>query len=77
MHLFRSEEHARRSSGFRAEHADGLLTLAELVRIMSTPFMRERLNGHYVSSAAGYRPEFLARVREVTSNRAFWDPTPR
>ncbi|HEY3064713.1 MAG TPA: hypothetical protein VGL09_02925 [Methylomirabilota bacterium] len=77
MNLFRSEEHARRWSGFNAEHAAGLLTLAQLAGIMSTALMRERLNGHYVSSAAGYRREFLDRVREVTGADPFWNPAAR
>jgi hypothetical protein len=37
MNIFRSEEHARRRSGFRAEEAAGLLSLADAMDIMSTP----------------------------------------
>jgi len=74
MNLFRSEEHARRWTGFNAERTGGLLRLAQLSAIMSTRLMRERLNGHYVSSAAGYRREFLDRIREVTAADPFWDP---
>jgi len=77
MNLFRSEEHARRWAGFSAERAAGLLTLAQLAAIMSTALMRERLNGHYVSSAAGYRREFLERLREVTARDPFWDSAAR
>jgi len=39
--------------------------------------MRERLNGRYVSEAAGYRRAFLERLREVTGNDAFWHPPSR
>jgi hypothetical protein len=77
MHLFRSEEHAYRWQGFRAEHAAGLLSLAQLRDIMATPLMTERLSGRYVSSAAGYRRAFLDRLRDVTGNHSFWDSTPR
>ena len=77
MHLFRSEEHASRWEGVRSEHAAGLLTLAQLRDIMATPFMRERLNGRYVSEAVGYRRAFLERLREVTGNDAFWHPASR
>ena len=66
MHLFRSEEHAYRWHGFRAEHAAGLLSLAQLRDIMATPLMTERLSGRYVSAAAGYRRAFLDRLRDVT-----------
>jgi hypothetical protein len=75
MNLFRSEEHARRWAGYSTERAAGLLTLSQLSAIMSTALMRERLNGHYVSSAAAYRREFLDRLREVTGAHPFWDPT--
>lgn len=37
----------------------------------------EKLNGHYLSSAAQYVPAFRQRIREVTKGAAFWDPQPR
>ncbi|MBI3514270.1 MAG: hypothetical protein HY060_09445 [Proteobacteria bacterium] len=77
MNLFRSEEHARRWSRFRAEAAGGLLPLADAMAIMSTPRHRDRLSGRFVSSAAGYAPQFFERVKAVTRNDPFWDPTPR
>jgi hypothetical protein len=77
MNLFRSEEHARRWSGFRAEAAAGLLSLADAMAIMSTPRHRDRLSGRYVSSAPGYAPVFFDRLRAITRNDPFWDPTPR
>ena len=77
MNLFRSEEHARRWTGFSDDRTAGLLRLAQLSAIMSTPLMRERLNGQYVSSAAGYRREFLDRIREVTGDHPFWGPAVR
>jgi hypothetical protein len=52
-----------------------LLTLAQLASIMGTALMRERLNGRYVSGAAGYRRAFLDRLREVTGGDPFWAPT--
>ncbi len=77
MNLFRSEEHARRWSGFRAEAAAGLLLLADAMDIMSVPSFRERLNGRYVSSAPTYRPAFVERLKAVSRGDPFWDPTPR
>ena len=38
---------------------------------------RERLNGKYVSSVAGYAPEFLENLKEITRKQSFWDPDPR
>lgn len=44
--------------------------------IMSTPRQRERLNGRYISSVDSYTPMFFERLKEVTRNHPFWDPTP-
>jgi hypothetical protein len=74
MNLFRSEEHARNWSGFRAGTDAGIVPLSGMMAIMSTPRHRARASGHYVSSAPGYSAEFLARVKEVTHNDPFWNP---
>jgi hypothetical protein len=42
--------------------------------IMSTPRHREKLNGHYLSSAPEYAVAFFERIREVTRGSAFWEP---
>ncbi len=42
--------------------------------LMSTPRHREKLNGHYLSSAPEYVPAFFERVREVTRDSPFWAP---
>jgi hypothetical protein len=77
MNLFRSEEHARRWSGFSADTAAGILSFPDMVAIMSTPRHRERLNGHYVSSVASYAKQFFDTLRQVTRSSPFWDPAPR
>ena len=77
MNLFRSEEHARRWSGFNPAAAAGLLSLADAMSVMSTPRHRDRLNGHFVSSAPGYAPAFFERLKTISRNDPFWDPTPR
>ena len=74
MYLFRSEEHARRWSGFGTDTAAALLSFEDMMRIMSTPRHRERRNGRYVSVAASYLTAFVERLREVTRGSAFWDP---
>lgn len=74
MNLFRSEEHARHWSGFKVEAAAGLLSLDDMMAIMSTPRHRERLSGRYVSTVPTHAPPFFARLREVTRNDPFWDP---
>jgi hypothetical protein len=76
MNLFRSEEHARRWSGYRADAAAGLLSLGDALEIVRSPNFRERPNGHYVSSAPGYRATFMERLKTITRNDPFWNPTP-
>ena len=45
-----------------------------MIAIMSAPRHWERLEGHYVSSAASYMPEFFERLNQVTRNDPFWAP---
>jgi hypothetical protein len=74
MNLFRSEEHARRWSGFRAEAAGGLLSVADAMAVMSTPRHRDRLSGHYVSSAPASAPAFFEHLKRITHDSPFWAP---
>jgi hypothetical protein len=54
----------------------GLLSLTDMMTIMSNPFLRERLSDQYISSMGRLRPQHLARLREVTHNHPFWAPNP-
>lgn len=45
--------------------------------IVSTPRHTARLSGHYLSSGPDLAPLFFERLRAVTKNSPFWDPTPR
>jgi len=74
MNLFRSEEHARRWSGFRQEATAGLLSLADAMAVMSTPRHRDRLSGRYVSSAPSSAPAFFERLKAISRNDPFWAP---
>jgi hypothetical protein len=74
MNLFRSEEHARRWSGFQAGSDAGIISLEAAMAIMSTPRHRDRFNGRYVSSLPGYGAPFFARIREVTGGSPYWQP---
>jgi len=74
MNLFRSEEHARKWSGFEVGTEDGVISLRVGASIMSTPRHRERLSGHYVSSVAENAPIYFANLRKLTNNSPFWMP---
>ena len=74
MNLFRSEEDARNWSEFEAGTEDGIISLADGARIMSTPRHRERLSGKTVSSAPNFAPAFFEHLKTVTNNSPFWAP---
>ncbi len=71
MNLFRSEEHARRWSGYDEAMASSLLPVAEWADIFSNPFFRER-----------GRPDYLSWTRSEEGAAAFTElrarlPQPR
>lgn len=76
MNLFRSKEHVKNWSQFKAGTEAGILTLDEAMRIMSTPRHRIRLNPDYVAALPETVPAFIARLLEVTDNSPYWDLRP-
>jgi hypothetical protein len=76
MNLFRSKEHVRNWSQFKAGTEAGMLTLGDAMRVMSTPRHRTRLSAKYVSSVPEMMPAFVQRLLEVTDNAPFWDLRP-
>jgi len=56
-------------------HPDkAILSLSYVMAVMSTPCHSARLNSNYVSSASGYAPLFIRKLKEVTNNASFWAP---
>jgi len=76
MNLFRSKEHVKRWSQFKPGTEAGMLSLADAMRVMSTPRHRNRLGTNYVSTLPETVPAFVARLLEVTGNSPFWDLRP-
>lgn len=76
MNLFRSKEHVRTWSGFTPGTEAGILSLADALRVMSTPRHSGRLNGRYVSTLPETVPAFVQRLLEVSNNSPFWDLRP-
>ncbi len=76
MNLFRSEEHARNWSEFQDGTDEGILSIHDLMAIFQTPRHSAKYSGHYVSSAPEYVQEFFKKIKEVTRNASFWNPTP-
>lgn len=76
MNLFRSKEHVKRWSQFKPGTEAGMLSLADAMRVMSTPRHRNRLSANYVSTLPETVPAFVARLLEVSGNSPFWDLRP-
>lgn len=72
MNLFRSEEHARKWSGYRDDAAGGLLTLEQVMTIFASPMFRERGDPHFLSRLADLRAETVATITQVTEGHPFW-----
>ena len=76
MNLFRSKEHVRNWAQFSAGTEAGILSLADALRVMSTPRHRDRLSGRYVSTIQDSIPAFVQRLLEVSNQSPFWDLRP-
>jgi hypothetical protein len=72
MNLFRSEEHARRWSGYRAEAAAGLRPLRDMMAIFSGRLFRERPNGRYITDLKALAMAQADTVKQVTADDPFW-----
>jgi len=72
MNLFRSEEHAKRWSGYKAESAAGLRPLQDMMAIFSGRLFRERLNGHYISSLKELGLAQGELIKQLTNDDPFW-----
>lgn len=76
MNLFRSKEHVKNWSQFKPGTEAGILSLADALKVMSTPRHRNRLNANYVATLPETVPAFVARLLEVSGNSPFWDLRP-
>jgi hypothetical protein len=77
MNLFRSEEHARRWSGFQARAAEGFITLVEVAGFFGTQTRRHMLDADYLSTWYPRRaPERRAYLESIGKTTPFWLGTP-
>jgi hypothetical protein len=72
MNLFRSEEHIRSWSRFDPAAAQGIVPLADLVRLFSLNMFKKRLEPDYVMQVNEYAGEFLSAVAELGKILPFW-----
>jgi len=72
MNLFRSEEHVRSWSGFKAGTEEGMIPLNDLVKLFSGSYFRRRLDGDWVSNSRRYAMEMIASFKEIGKTGPFW-----
>jgi len=71
MNLFRSEEHVRNWSGFKAGTEEGINKLSDVAGLFSINFFTRRLDVDYVSHMQEYLMELIGALKGMGS---FWHP---
>ena len=71
MNLFRSEEHVRNWSGFKAGTDEGINKLSDVAGLFSINFFTKRLEADYVSHIQEYLTELIGALKGMGS---FWRP---
>ena len=71
MNLFRSEEHIRNWSGFKANTEEGINKLSDVVGLFSIDFFTKRLDLDYASGMQEYLMELIGLLKGMGS---FWQP---
>jgi hypothetical protein len=71
MNLFRSEEHVRNWSGFKAGTEKGMNKVADIAGLFSGHFFTRRLDPDYVSRMPEYLKELIGVLKGMGS---FWQP---
>ena len=69
MNLFRSEEHVRNWSGYKADTEEGINQLSDLVGLFSGNFFTKRLDSDYASHTQDYLMELIGALKDMGS---FW-----
>ena len=72
MNLFRSEEHIRNWSRFDAGAEQGIVPLADLVKLFSLDMFKKRLEPDYATRSREYARAFLSAVAELGKISPFW-----
>ncbi len=71
MNLFRSEEHIRNWSGFKADTEEGINSISDIAGLFSSNFFTRRLDSDYVSHMQEYLMEVIGNLKGMGS---FWQP---
>ena len=71
MNLFRSKEHVKNWSGFKADTEEGINKLSEVAALFSINFFTRRLDSDYFSNIQEYMIELIGVLKGMSS---FWHP---
>ena len=71
MNLFRSEEHVRSWSGFKADTEEGINQLFDVIGLFSLNFFTRRLDADYVSNMQDNLMELIGALKGMGT---FWQP---
>jgi hypothetical protein len=71
MNLFRSEEHIRNWSGFKADTEEGINKISDIAGLFSGNFFTRRSDPDYVSHMQEYLMELIGKLKGMGS---FWQP---
>jgi len=69
MNLFRSEEHVRNWSGFKAGTEEGMNKVSDIAGLFSGNFFTKRLDSDYVYHMQDYLMELIGGMKDMGS---FW-----
>ena len=72
MNLFRSEEHVRNWSGFKANTDEGMNKLTDVAGLFSGNFFTRRLDPDYATCMPEYLMELIGILKGMGP---FWQPT--
>ena len=72
MNLFRSEEHVKKWSGYKAGSEDGLVQLHDIVGLFSNEFFKRRMDHDYASNMHAYETELMET--SLSQMGPFWQP---
>jgi hypothetical protein len=72
MNLFRSEEHIRNWARFDPATEEGIVPLADLVKLFSGSYFRRRMDADWVSRSREYAHEMVETFKELGMTGSFW-----
>jgi hypothetical protein len=72
MLFFRSEEHLRNWDQFDPANKEGIISLADLVKLFSSKYFTNRFDTDYVSKMREYIGEFISDLKSLNNAGSFW-----